>query len=211
MRKIIPFLVVFFIMGLSSCGPQEKANEKNNKIEKNLPVDNDEKGFAGTAIQIKDINENTQLNETGILIVRFQLEKDKENKLDKLPNFRIRGPQNLVIDNSPSNIQKDAIHIFEIPQGKYSISSLYSINKQGEYEFDRPFPDNTFLVESKKINYIGDIVVMLVEEQKSSNLYTRKLKLKLPSSNEETTEIIKDKLKDLMEKYPLVQRIITFK
>ncbi len=207
-KKILSILAILIFI-LISCG-SPKAEKDKNKVGKDLPTGTDKKGLKETAIQMKEITKDIDLKEYGILVVRFLLEQE-DNKLDKLPNFRIRGKKRLLIDNSPTNIQKDAIHIFKVPSGKYNISSLYSINKQGEYEFDKPFPNNMFTVEAGKINYIGDIMVKLVEEVKSKNTFTRKLKLKLPSTNEETILIIKDKLKDFLDKYSLERKIIKFK
>lgn len=210
MKNLIVIISAVFL--IISCGSSTKEKvEKDNKINQDLPVDQ-KKEFQETAIQIKEITKHTTLNDnSGILIVRFLLEDDKSNKLYKLPNFRINGPNPLEIDNSPSHIQKDAVHIYKLPAGQYSISSLYSVNDKGEYEFDKPFLSNIFIIEKGKINYIGDIMVRLEEETKSSNLITRKLKLKLPANNDETITIIQDKLKELLDKYPLERRIISFK
>lgn len=197
-----------------SCGSstKEKVEKDKNKINQDLPMQNQKKEMQETAVQIKEITKTTTLDDnTGILIVRFLLEDEKGNKMQKLPNFRIKGPKNLEIDNSPSHIQKDAIHVYKMPAGQYSISSLYSINEKGEYEFDKPFLPNVFVIEKGKVNYIGDIMVRLEEEAKSSNIITRKLKLKLPANNDETITVIQDKLKEILDKYPLERKIISFK
>jgi len=52
---------------------------------------------------------------------------------------------------------------------------------------------------------------MLEEEEKSETVVSRKLKLKLPNDNDKTIEIIKDKYADIIEKYSLLRRIISFK
>jgi hypothetical protein len=210
-RIMIPVVLLFFLF---SCGQQDKSLKREEQAQqKKLPSPGIEKTeLKETAIQSNEVNETTELEErSGILIVRFMLGESEGNKLRKLPNFRIKGPEDIVIDNSPSSIQKDAIHIFKLQTGRYRISSLYSINDKGEYEFDKPFPSNEFTVEAGKINYIGDIQVRMEEEKKSSNIYTRKLKLKLPADNDETIQIIKDRFNELLQKYPLERKIIHFR
>lgn len=211
---IIIMSIILWIVGISCETPRETTIEekKEEKIEKTLPKEEEKKTeLAETAVEIKEINETTKLEDnTGILVVRFILDENKENKLVKLPNFRIRGQKPIEIDNSPSKIQRDAIHILKVPAGKYYISSLYSRNDKGEYEFDKSFPVNQFVVQKGKINYIGDIKVRMEEEQKSANIYARKLKLTLPSNNEETIKILQEKLKTLLTQYELISSIIIF-
>jgi len=199
---------------LSFCSPPAEKGDsgKDERVDKTIAIETGKKSeLEETAIQINEIDNDTQLeDQTGILVVRFLLDTTSENKLEKLPNFRIKGPKALLIDNTPSSIQKDAIHVYKVPAGTYSISSLYSINSVGEYEFDKPFPPNSFVVEKGAINYIGDIRVRMEEEKKSANLITRKLKLKLPANNDETIQVIEDRLKSLIQKYPLERKIISF-
>jgi len=205
-KKILCALCILFVF--YSCSKDSKPQKDIGK------KDIDEKEVSDYGVYIQSTKEDLNIDDKegyGILLVRFKLDPSDKNKLSKLPNFRIKGTKSFVIDNSPSSIQKDAIHIYTLPQGTYSISSLYAVNQLGQYEFDRPFPSNSFYVESKKVNYIGDIIVMLEEEEKSETVVSRKLKLKLPNDNDKTIEIIKDKYADIIEKYSLLRRIISFK
>lgn len=207
-KKTILILSAFFL--IISCSTKEKEEKTSKDTEKNLSI-LERPELKETAVQIKGLDGKGQIeNETGILVVRFILDNNPSNVLDKLPNFRITGPRQLEFDNSPSNIRKDAVHIFVMPVGSYSISSVYAMNDKGEPMFDKPFPVNSFRVEKGKINYIGDIKVRLEEEKKGANLFTQKLKLKLPANNDETITIIQDKLKDFISKYPLERSIISF-
>ncbi|HCL56594.1 MAG TPA: hypothetical protein DHW82_06250 [Spirochaetia bacterium] len=221
MKKIIFLFLstLLFLVFLTGCETSKETTVEEKKVitpvdEKSVVVKEEtQTELEETAIQIQEVDNNTKLEpEIGILVVRFLLEAEKENKLSKLPNFRIRGPQILEIDNSPTNIQQDAIHVLKLKSGKYYISSLYSIqNETGEYEFDKPFPNNYFMIEKGKINYIGDIKVRLEEEAKSENVFTRKLKLTLPANNDDTIKVLEDKLKDLLKQYELIRSIIVFK
>lgn len=215
MKKTIltTFIMIPFLLSFCSSPTEKGDTETNVRLDQTINLEENKKSeLEETAIQINEIDEETQLEDnTGILVVRFLLDNISNNKLEKLPNFRIRGPKNLLIDNTPSSIQKDAIHVYKVPAGSYSISSLYSINSVGEYEFDKPFPSNTFMVSKGSISYIGDIKVRMEEEKKSGNLVTRKLKLKLPANNDETIQVIEDRLKNLIQKYPLERKIITFR
>jgi len=197
--------MIFIISCSKESKPQKDIDRKD--INEKEAVDSKQ-------VYIQSIKEDLNIDDKegyGILLIRFKLDDSDKNKLAKLPNFRITGVKNFEIDNSPSAIQKDAIHIYTLPQGNYSISSLYAVNSLGQYEFDRPFPSNNFYIEAKKVNYIGDIIVLLEEEEKSAGVISRKLKLKLPSDNDKTIEIIKDKYSDIIEKYPLLRRIISFR
>lgn len=163
-----------------------------------------------TALESGEITDRTEIPEgAGILIIRFLLDESKDNKLSKLPNFRIIGPKNFNLDNTPEKIHKDAIHLFLVPQGKYSIGSLYFFDREGNYTFDAPFPPNEMRVESKTINYMGDIRVRLVEET-SGRVISRKLRLKLPADNAETLKKLEKRFAVLLSKYPLQRRIIKF-
>lgn len=213
MKKVMMtlFLIFGFTLLFTSCSKEEKPPKLNKENTKSIIPDKDSKpGTEETSVQIKIKKDEKLDSQEGILIVRFVLSDSSDNKLRKLPNFRIKGPRRLEIDNSPSGIQKDAIHVFKLPVGRYSISSLYSINEKGEYEFDKPFPPNFFVIRSGMIHYIGDIKVRLIEERRSQNIYARKLKLNLHAENKETIEILSAKFEDLLKKFKLNTQSIEF-